>query len=256
MNQEKIGKLIANLRKEKKLTQEQLGEKVGVNGKAVSKWECGISLPDISIVNKLADILGVTTTELLNGQRESSVLSNESVLKNIRTYIKKNCIYLLIILFGSILCGCMLNYFLQVNCNYELYNFRLNEKEFSINGYIAKYPDRSLFIVDELLYQGDLLGVEDSLRVSQLKVSFLKGDEFIYNYIIPETYEDKNKVVYFSLEEMITKIDFNVQELRKKYDYTSEDINVLIEVKTDNDYLEYEYDLDPIIIESTCSYFK
>ena len=44
MNQEKIGKFIADCRKEQKLTQEQLAEKLGITSKAVSKWECGVSL--------------------------------------------------------------------------------------------------------------------------------------------------------------------------------------------------------------------
>ena len=43
MNQEKIGKFIAKCRKEKKLTQEQLAEKLGITYKAISKWECGVS---------------------------------------------------------------------------------------------------------------------------------------------------------------------------------------------------------------------
>lgn len=43
MNQENIGKFIAQLRKEKGLTQEQLGEQLGITGKAVSKWETGVS---------------------------------------------------------------------------------------------------------------------------------------------------------------------------------------------------------------------
>ena len=44
MDQEKIGKFIATCRKEQKLTQEQLAEKLGITYKAVSKWECGVSL--------------------------------------------------------------------------------------------------------------------------------------------------------------------------------------------------------------------
>lgn len=68
MEQEKIGKFIAECRKKQNLTQAQLGEKLGVTDKAVSKWENGLRLPDVTILNDLSNILNVTTTELLNGK--------------------------------------------------------------------------------------------------------------------------------------------------------------------------------------------
>lgn len=68
MNQEKIGKFISEKRKEKKLTQQQLAEKLGVTNKAISKWENGKCMPDISIIKDLCDILGITVTTLLNGE--------------------------------------------------------------------------------------------------------------------------------------------------------------------------------------------
>ena len=69
MNKEKTGALIAELRKEKGLTQEQLGEKLFVTDKAVSKWERGASAPGVDLLEKLAEVLGVTVTELLAGER-------------------------------------------------------------------------------------------------------------------------------------------------------------------------------------------
>ncbi len=60
-----IGKRIQTLRKEKNLTQEQLAEQIGVSAQAVSKWENDYSCPDISILPKLAEVLGVSTDTLL-----------------------------------------------------------------------------------------------------------------------------------------------------------------------------------------------
>ena len=57
MNQAKIGKFIASCRKEQNLTQEDLAKKLGINSKAVSKWECGKGLPDVSIMLELCKIL-------------------------------------------------------------------------------------------------------------------------------------------------------------------------------------------------------
>lgn len=69
MNQEKIGMFIARCRKEKGLTQSVLGEKLGVSYKAVSKWENGKSMPDISIMKDLCDILEITLNELFAGEK-------------------------------------------------------------------------------------------------------------------------------------------------------------------------------------------
>ncbi|MCM1027104.1 MAG: helix-turn-helix domain-containing protein [Roseburia sp.] len=69
INAEKFGSFLALLRREKKMTQKELAEKMFVTNKAVSKWERGLSLPDIALLEPLADTFGVTVTELLHGER-------------------------------------------------------------------------------------------------------------------------------------------------------------------------------------------
>lgn len=69
MDNEKMSQFISGLRKEKKLTQKDLAEQLGVTDKAVSKWERGLSCPDISLLSKLSHILGATISELLNGEK-------------------------------------------------------------------------------------------------------------------------------------------------------------------------------------------
>ena len=71
MNQTEIGKFIAKCRKEKKLTQAQLAEKLNITDRAVSKWETGKSMPDSSIMLELCEILGITVNELLSGEEVS-----------------------------------------------------------------------------------------------------------------------------------------------------------------------------------------
>ena len=68
MNQAGIGKFIAKRRKEKKLTQAQLAEKLNITDRAVSKWETGKSMPDSYIMLALCEILGITVNELLSGE--------------------------------------------------------------------------------------------------------------------------------------------------------------------------------------------
>lgn len=69
VDNQKIGEFIAACRKEQNLTQKQLGEKLHVSDKAVSKWEKGRSFPDISLVEPLCESLGINVSELLSGER-------------------------------------------------------------------------------------------------------------------------------------------------------------------------------------------
>lgn len=69
MNQEKIGNFIAECRKNKKLTQEQLAEKIGVTSKSISRWENGNTMPDYSLLKDLCNELGITINELLSGKK-------------------------------------------------------------------------------------------------------------------------------------------------------------------------------------------
>ena len=83
MDQIKIGKFIADCRKQKGFTQMQLAEKLGITDKAVSKWERGIAMPDTSIMLELCDILGISVNELLSGEKinmEKNDQNNEQLL--------------------------------------------------------------------------------------------------------------------------------------------------------------------------------
>ena len=83
MNQEKIGKFIAECRKEKGLTQMQLAEQLGVTNRAVSKWETAKSMPDVSVMLPLCEILGVSVNELLCGEKMSMQDFKENSEKSI-----------------------------------------------------------------------------------------------------------------------------------------------------------------------------
>ena len=105
MDNNKIGKYIASLRKEKKLTQAELGNKLFVTDKAVSKWERGLSLPDITILEKLADELDTDIYSILQVEKKNSI-DIEKILNDERNKIKKELnkkiiIYILPIIFVS-----------------------------------------------------------------------------------------------------------------------------------------------------------
>jgi transcriptional regulator with XRE-family HTH domain len=77
MNPKTIGLFLKQLRNEKKLTQEQLAEVLGVSGRTVSRWETGSNLPDLSILMQISEYYGVEIKEILNGERKSENMEQE-----------------------------------------------------------------------------------------------------------------------------------------------------------------------------------
>jgi len=114
MDNKKIGQYIAMCRKEKGLTQRDIAEKLYITSKAVSKWERGLSLPDISLLEPLAKELGVSIAEILKGETicklEKNVVDNlitasgqEYVSKTKEKYARTSA---LLASFVIILCIC------------------------------------------------------------------------------------------------------------------------------------------------------
>lgn len=79
------GELIKKIRTEMGLTQKELADKLFVSDKAVSKWERGVGLPDISIINELASVLNISVDLLLNGE------SDKKKMKRLSFYVCKTC---------------------------------------------------------------------------------------------------------------------------------------------------------------------
>ena len=120
MNQEKTGKFIAQLRKEKELTQIELANKLGITDRAISKWENGRGMPDLSLLAPLCEELDVSINELLSGEKldekKYQEKFEENIIKTIEYTDRKinktkrifliciSIILLLVILFTSMFC--------------------------------------------------------------------------------------------------------------------------------------------------------
>lgn len=113
MNQTTIGSYIAQKRRTRNLTQEQLAEKLGVSNKTISKWENGKCMPDYSIIQTLCDALGVTLPELMDGEdaADSSVrvYDDAQILDLLRRTQElerqKGILYGLVLIVLGIACG-------------------------------------------------------------------------------------------------------------------------------------------------------
>ena len=86
----KIGKLIAKLRKEKNLTQKNIADVLGIQNKTVSKWECGLGCPDLSLWPELSAILGVDMKQMMEGDIVPNKPDSGNIDK-VRFYVCSSC---------------------------------------------------------------------------------------------------------------------------------------------------------------------
>lgn len=90
MDQIKIGKFIADTRKEKNMTQKQLADALSISDKTVSKWECGKGLPEVSLMLPLCEELKITVNDLLTGERVSEIEYQKKAEENMMNLMKEN----------------------------------------------------------------------------------------------------------------------------------------------------------------------
>lgn len=112
MNQEKIGKFIAECRRKKNMTQQELAEKLGVSDRTIGNWENGRNMPDLSLFKPLCDELDISLNDLMSGEVVKSKEYQEKLEENIINTIsytnkklenKNNIIGLLLIIFGVLI---------------------------------------------------------------------------------------------------------------------------------------------------------
>ncbi len=87
MDQEKIGRFIAELRKEKNMTQMELANKLGITDRAISKWENGRGMPELSLLRPLCEVLEISINELLSGGRLNKKDYQEKLEENVMNTI-------------------------------------------------------------------------------------------------------------------------------------------------------------------------
>ncbi len=172
MDQEKMGKFISELRKEKGLTQKDIGDRLNISDNSVSKWERGINAPDIYYLGPLSELFGVSIKELLNGERYisknkkkmdnrkptlevtnlSKKLSNKTIISDINMTIYEGEVVGLIGPNGSgksTLIKTILDLYHSNSGNVKICGFDLKkdfEKALSNIGCIVERPDLYLYL--------------------------------------------------------------------------------------------------------------
>lgn len=234
MNQGKIGEFIAKLRKEKDLTQSELGDIVGVTGKAVSRWERGLNLPDTGIMNKVSEALGITTTELLNGERVEIVNKDniDEITKNSVEYYKGKLRkrFLKIGLIGiSIavlsLLGLFMVFYFNNSGSCNVYSIESASTELFSEGIITQTKNKTTIVISNFEYFGTYI-----YDVRNIYYDLLLDDEILisgnydldnYNYGVDEFDIKKffNTItIYYESKEVI---DLKNSKLSIKFKYVS-----------------------------------
>ena len=171
MDNKKVGKLIAKLRKEKELTQQQLGDKVGVGFRAVSKWERGLTMPDIGIINELSKILGISSDELLSGELKKNK-SNKKKKMSLKLKITISIITSLIIIISSLMI-----YYNNKTYIYGIHS--LNDNNYNIEGQVTFNKKHISIIVNKLHFTDQTLC---STMIKNYQYKIYANGEYIFGY--------------------------------------------------------------------------
>ena len=173
MDNKKIGKLIATLRNKEGLTQQDLGDKIGVGFRAVSKWERGINLPDIGNMTELSKIFGITLDELMAGELKT-VEEETKVKKKISPKIKItiSIITSIIIIFTSI--------FIYTTTKTYTYDMVCtNSDECHIKGKVSFENNKISILVNELGFLDEQI---NSIKVKNYEYKVYSNDLIIFAY--------------------------------------------------------------------------
>ena len=221
MNQEKMGKLISNCRKELHLTQAQIAEKLGVTDKTVSKWENGTNAPNISLLNSLSDLLGISTNELLNGEKNDypveenkkevdipSVIQYYVGINDKKTKRKMSLVVtILVLLFIAVVS------ILILKNNYDncyVYQITSMDSDFDVNGFLILTEEKDILSINSVtnvsrydLYNQNGIDFETSLVSNKTEL------QKIGNILFHDNSKEYEKVL---VNNYLKNVDFYITE--------------------------------------------
>ncbi len=189
MNQEKIGQLIKNIRKEDKLTQKELADKLGVTYQAVSKWENGKNVPDISIIKEMSKMFNVDIDEILDGEKKD----------------KKKSLYPLLLVSLLIVLLVLGYIFYDKTDNYEFKTISTTCSDFKISGSAAYNKDKATIYISNV----EFCGKEDTTKYKKITCTLY------------ETYKDTKTKISDCDNKKNTNLEDFLKEVQVKVDHSS-----------------------------------
>ena len=226
MNQEKIGKLIKDIRKKNNLTQKDLANKYGVTYQAVSKWENGKNIPDVSLLKEICNDFNIDINDMLDGKLKS----------------KKKNIKLLIILFALFIC--FIIFLLTHNDSFSFKTLSSQCDKFNITGSIAYNSKKSSIYISNINY----CGKKDDKKYIKINCSLYESNNDNVKLISKNSYDKKEAI---SLEAFLKTLNFKVDNYSRTCKNYNKD-SLYLEIKTiDQDLKENSYKI-PLSLNDDC----
>ena len=260
MDQEKIGRNITSLRRQAKLSQNQLADYMNITHQALSKWENGLALPDVYALNELSKLFKITLNELVNSSHPiiGELTSSNEIKEFIKSRKKHNRLKFLIIFYSliSLFLVIVLSVYFYLNNNTNAYyNIHYDDENLAIynmsldisRSKIKLTFDRIAFLVNGVLYN-------DELWISL----YFKDDNGEYVFA---SFANVKTVHEFDMPDNYLLVNNNIKDnnvyIRLRYLYKGEwqnyDAHLNIEsIKYDrnNNFTDYT---DNELIESNCN---
>ena len=219
MQLDKIGKFIAQLRKEKNLTQKELVDIINIDNKVISKWENGKYAPDITYLKALCTVLGVSLNELLDGKKyEKEENSSEATINGLNFYTKQTkikCTKIAICII-SILSIVFITTFGIIKYNeWHIKSLEATNSEiFNAQGMVLYNSEKSIYIFNEFEYRQEYVGTIMEPIVDRIDVVVSLNEEVISI----STIEFLNKI---PMHEALQNVTITLEET--EYIYTEKE---------------------------------
>lgn len=244
MDTEKVGKLIKQIRKDNHLTQKDLALKYNITYQAVSKWENGKNIPDISLLKQICDDFNIDINSLLTGdyttneKKESIKNDKKSLLK------KKNFIFLclFVLLIGVIMAIIILK---SRSNDFEFKTISSDCSNFTITGSVAYNDIKSAIYIASINYCG---GADDNLYKSIECILYEKNGT-LENRISQIVIKEENPK---KLEDLLKNVTFNIDNyIYKCKEFQNNGLYVTIKA-TDSNNKQVTYSV-PLTMNNVCT---
>ena len=227
MQEEKFGKIIKEIRKKNNLTQKDLADKYHVTYQAVSKWENGKNMPDVTILKEISKDFNVSLDDLIDGNLNQ----------------KKDNKILIIIIGFIILLAVLIIWIVKNNdSDFESRTMSTSCENFKISGIISYNEKKSLIFIPKLEYCG-----EEKNVYKEITCTLYEKNKDVIKEISSYKYDEKE----ITLEDFLENVTFNVDNYLKVCNAYEKD-SFFIEIKaTDNDNKITSYNV-PITLDDKC----
>ena len=210
LNPEKVGKFIKDIRKKNNLTQKQLADKYGVTYQAVSKWENGINLPDVTLIRQISKDFNISVEDILDGELLTKKKDRNKLILIIGVFSLIIFAFILIIITSN-----------KNNKSFEFKTISSTCKDFNVSGSLAYDNEKSSIYISHINYCGG--NDETTYKEIECNLYEKNGD------ITKKISSCKSKDNDMKLEDYLKEVELNIDNYKNTCkNYTNE--NLYLEV--------------------------